>query len=226
MADSRLVRWWPIAALTLALAGLVVWRALAGASSLAPAATSTASASGAKPGAAHGDAVEASSAHATPVSPAERSRERAEAGFVGSDRCAPCHAEEHAAWRGSQHARAMQHASAATVLGNFEGARLRYAGQVHRFEHQDGKYWVTTDGPDGQLHRYEVLYTFGVEPLQQYLVAGPGGRLQALPFAWDSRPQARGGQRWYHLHERDSVRAGDVLHWTAASQNWNHMCAE
>ncbi|WP_437756464.1 multiheme c-type cytochrome [Sorangium sp. So ce1389] len=226
MADSRLVRWWPIAVLTLAFAGLVVWRAVTTASSLTPADASTASASGAKPGAARGDAAEASSAAADRVSPAERSPERAAAGFVGSDRCAPCHAEEHAAWQGSQHARAMQHASAATVLGNFEGARLRYAGQLHRFERQDGKYWVTTDGPDGQLHRYEVLYTFGVEPLQQYLVAGPGGRLQALPFAWDSRPQARGGQRWYHLHERDSVRAGDVLHWTAASQNWNHMCAE
>ncbi|WP_437678954.1 multiheme c-type cytochrome [Sorangium sp. So ce131] len=221
MADSRLVRWWPIAVLTLALAGLVVWRAPTGASSLTPADASTASAPGA-----HGGAAEASSATARPAGPAERAPGREAAGFVGSDRCAPCHAGEHAAWRGSQHARAMQHASAATVLGDFEGARLRYAGQVHHFDHQDGKYWVTTDGPDGQLHRYEVLYTFGVEPLQQYLVAGPGGRLQALPFAWDSRPRARGGQRWYHLHERESVRAGDVLHWTAASQNWNHMCAE
>ncbi|WP_437733584.1 multiheme c-type cytochrome [Sorangium sp. So ce1335] len=226
MPDPRLARWWPIAVLTLSLAGLVVWRAPTGASSLAPAGASTASASEASPGAAHGDAATASSAAAAPGRPAERTPGRAAADFVGSDRCAPCHAEEHAAWQGSQHARAMQHASAATVLGDFEGARLRYAGQVHRFDRQDGKYWVTTDGPDGRLHRYEVLYTFGVEPLQQYLVAGPGGRLQALPFAWDARPKARGGQRWYHLHERDSVRAGDVLHWTSASQNWNHMCAE
>ncbi|WP_441290796.1 multiheme c-type cytochrome [Sorangium sp. KYC3313] len=230
MADSRLVRSWPIAVLTLALVGLVVWRAPTSASSRTPADASTASAPGAKPGAARGGAsggaAEASPAAATPVGSAERSPERAAAGFVGSDRCAPCHAEEHAAWQGSQHARAMQHATAATVLGDFDGARLRYAGQVHRFDRQGGKYWVTTDGPDGQLHRYEVLYTFGVEPLQQYLVAGPGGRLQALPFAWDARPQPRGGQRWYHLHERDDVRAGDVLHWTGASQNWNHMCAE
>ncbi|WP_437957573.1 multiheme c-type cytochrome [Sorangium sp. So ce119] len=226
MASSRIARWWPLAVLILALAGLMVWRASTGASSLTPADASTASAPGTKPGAARGDAAEAPPAAAEPVSPSEPSPARAAAGFVGSDRCAPCHAEEHAAWKGSQHARAMQHASAATVLGNFEGARLQYAGQVHRFDRQDGKYWVTTDGPDGQLHRYEVLYTFGVDPLQQYLVAGPGGRLQALPFAWDARPRARGGQRWYHLNERDSVRAGDVLHWTGASQNWNHMCAE
>ncbi|WP_433931612.1 multiheme c-type cytochrome [Sorangium cellulosum] len=226
MASPRIARWWPLAVLILALAGLAVWRASTGASSLTPADASPASAPGTKPGAARGDAAEAPPAAAEPVSPSEPSPARAAAGFVGSDRCAPCHAAEHAAWKGSQHARAMQHASAATVLGNFEGARLRYAGQVHRFDRQDGKYWVTTDGPDGQLHRYEVLYTFGVDPLQQYLVAGPGGRLQALPFAWDARPRARGGQRWYHLHERDSVRAGDVLHWTGASQNWNHMCAE
>ncbi|WP_437287556.1 multiheme c-type cytochrome [Sorangium sp. So ce406] len=226
MASPRIARWWPLAVLILALAGLTVWRASTGASSLTPADASTASAPGTKPGAAHGDAAEAPPAAAAPVSPSGSSPARAASGFVGSDRCAPCHAEEHAAWKGSQHARAMQHASAATVLGDFEGARLQYAGQVHRFDRQDGRYWVTTDGPDGQLHRYEVLYTFGVDPLQQYLVAGPGGRLQALPFAWDARPRARGGQRWYHLHERDSVRAGDVLHWTGASQNWNHMCAE
>ncbi|WP_437688793.1 multiheme c-type cytochrome [Sorangium sp. So ce176] len=226
MASSRIARSWPLVVLILALAGLVVWRASTGASSFTPADASTASAPGMKPGAARGDAAEAPAAAAAPVSPSEPSPARAAAGFVGSDRCAPCHAEEHAAWKGSQHARAMQHASAATVLGDFEGARLQYAGKVHRFDRQDGKYWVTTDGPDGRLHRYEVLYTFGVEPLQQYLVAGPGGRLQALPFAWDARPRARGGQRWYHLHEGDSVRAGDVLHWTGASQNWNHMCAE
>jgi len=47
---------------------------------------------------------------------------------------------------------------------------------------------VRTDGPDGKLHDYEIKYTFGVVPLQQYLIEFPDGRLQALGIAWDSRP--------------------------------------
>ena len=58
---------------------------------------------------------------------------------------------------------------------------------------------VRTDGPDGKLADYEIAYTFGVYPLQQYLIAFPGGRYQALPIAWDARPKDQGGQRWFHL---------------------------
>ncbi len=85
---------------------------------------------------------------------------------------------------------------------------------------------VRTDGPDGQLHDYEVKYTFGVDPLQQYLVEMPGGRLQALPIAWDTRPKAAGGQRWFHLYPDEKIDFRDELHWTGRNQNWNSMCAE
>ena len=53
----------------------------------------------------------------------------------------------------------------------------------------------------------------------------PDGRRQALPWAWDSRPHAAGGQRWYHLTPQQQPRPGDTLHWTGRDQNWNFMCA-
>ena len=59
---------------------------------------------------------------------------------------------------------------------------------------------VRTEGPDGALHDYEIAYTFGVYPLQQYLIEFPGGRYQALGIAWDTRPKDQGGQRWFHLY--------------------------
>ena len=68
---------------------------------------------------------------------------------------------------------------------------------------------VRTDGPDGALHDYAIAYTFGVYPLQQYLIAMPGGRLQALGIAWDSRPREQGDQRWLHLYPDQKLRAGD-----------------
>ena len=51
-----------------------------------------------------------------------------------------------------------------------------------------------------QARRLRDPYTFGVEPLQQYLIELPGGRLQALGIAWDARPKEQGGQRWFHLY--------------------------
>jgi len=147
-------------------------------------------------------------------------------GHVGADVCAGCHAAEAAAWKTSQHSRAMQVADATTVLGNFRNATFAHAGTTSTFSTRAGKYFVRTDGPDGKLHDYEIAYTFGLAPLQQYLIAMPGGRLQALSIAWDARPKAQGGQRWFHLYPQEVIKAGDSLHWTGIDQNWNFMCAE
>ena len=57
------------------------------------------------------------------------------------------------------------------------------------------------------LHDYKIDYTFGVYPLQQYLIAFPGGRWQALSLAWDSPPAGQGGQRWFHLYPDEKVDA-------------------
>ena len=93
----------------------------------------------------------------------------------------------------------MQPASAATVLGAFDGRQFRHQGIVSKFFRRDGGYWIETEGPDGKIQAYPVAYVFGVYPLQQYLLPLPGGRLQAFSIAWDSRPAAAGGQRWFDL---------------------------
>ncbi len=120
----------------------------------------------------------------------------------------------------------MQEANEKTVLGDFSGAMLTHFGVTSTFFRRDGKFFVRTDGPDAKLHDYPVSYTFGVYPLQQYLVSFPGGRYQALPFGWDSRPKTEGGQRWFHLYPKEAIPSGDPLHWTGMNQTWNYMCAD
>ena len=153
-------------------------------------------------------------------------RSAASADAVGTAACAGCHAKEYEAWRGSQHDRAMEEANERTVLGDFGGARFTHGGVTSRFFRRDGRYFVNTDGPGGKLADFEVRYTFGVHPLQQYLVELPGGRLQALGIAWDARPKAQGGQRWFHLYPDRKLKAGNPLHWTGIDQNWNYQCAD
>ncbi len=150
----------------------------------------------------------------------------APARFVGRQACAACHQQEDQLWQGSHHDLAMQEANEQTVLGDFNQAQFAAFGVTSTFYRQDGRYMVQTDGPDGALHDYAISFTFGVTPLQQYLIELPGGRLQALSIAWDSRPTQEGGQRWFHLYPDEPIRHDDILHWTGLNQNWNFMCAE
>jgi Flp pilus assembly protein TadD len=148
------------------------------------------------------------------------------AAYVGSQSCAQCHAAESKAWQTSQHSVAMQHATGQTVLGNFNDATYSFQGVQSSFLRRDGKYFIRTDGPDGQLADFEVKYTFGIAPLQQYLVELPGGRLQAVSVTWDARPREQGGQRWFRQYPNEKVDHTDELHWTRRAQNWNFMCAD
>ena len=146
--------------------------------------------------------------------------------YVGSAACGKCHAKAYDAWRSSHHARALQEATKETIVGDFSNAHFTYNGITSTFFTRNGKFFVNTDGPDGKLHDYEIRYTIGVAPLQQYLIPFPGGRVQALSICWDTRPKAAGGQRWFHLYPNEKVDFRDVLHWAGPAQNWNYMCAE
>ncbi len=157
---------------------------------------------------------------------AENPAEPRPAGYVGSQACAKCHQAETVAWSGSQHALAMQAPTEQSVLGDFNDASFEHFGVTSTFYRRDGKFMIRTDGPDGKLADFEVLHTFGVYPLQQYLLDIGGGRLQALSIAWDSRPEAAGGQRWFHLYPDEHIDHTDELHWTKRQQNWNYMCAD
>jgi len=106
-----------------------------------------------------------------------------------------------------------------TVQADFRGTRFNDRNGNVQFGVRDGRYTVRTEGPDGKPTDFEVAYTFGVAPLQQYLIPMPGGRLQPLQVAWDA-PRAR----WFHLLPNEKAPPGDVLHWTGRYQTANTMC--
>lgn len=149
-----------------------------------------------------------------------------ELAFVGSESCGSCHESEFGSWQTSHHAKAMQIATADTVLGDFSDAKFSYFDTVSTFSTRDNNFYVQTDNATGELQEFQITHTFGVAPLQQYLVEMPGGRLQPLTIAWDDRSVADGGQRWFHLYPDEFIDFADELHWTGRAQNWNYMCAE
>ncbi len=161
-----------------------------------------------------------------PEAGARASAQPQRAHHVGRAVCAECHRNEAKLWEGSHHDLAMQLPTEETVLGDFNGTEFVYAGVTTTFFRRDGKFMVRTDDSDGRLRDFEIAYTFGADPLQQYLIELPGGRIQALSVCWDARATSQGGQRWFHLYPDENVDHDDELHWTGRNQNWNFMCAE
>jgi len=143
--------------------------------------------------------------------------------FIGSKKCGECHQNFYQKWQGSHHDLAMDAATEDTVLGDFNDADYTdpHNQVTSRFFRQDGKFLVATEGPEGSLETFEITHTCGVFPLQQYLTPFPGGRLQCLNIAWDSRDN-----QWYRLPPYDVDGTTEWLHWTRGGQTWNGMCAE
>lgn len=146
--------------------------------------------------------------------------------FAGLESCRSCHGEQYGEWLQSDHHKAMNPATEEFVLGDFDNAEFEHFGQVFRFFRKGAEYWVNAPDENGERKDMRVAYTFGHDPLQQYLIPFPDGRYQALQVCWDTRPAEEGGQRWYHLYPDEPVPPEDILHWTRRYFNWNYMCAD
>ncbi|MEE2715045.1 MAG: cytochrome c3 family protein, partial [Verrucomicrobiota bacterium] len=141
--------------------------------------------------------------------------------YVGRDSCVECHAEAVAKWEGSHHFHAMELPNDKTVRADFNGTTFTHHNITSRFFKKDDHYMVETENQEGKPETFPVKYTFGWEPLQQYLVEFPDGRLQVLPFCWDVE-----GKRWFHVYNEERIPPHDQLFWTRPMQNWDHMCAD
>ena len=150
--------------------------------------------------------------------------------------CAECHAAEYDAWLGSDHDRALELPSEASVLADFDGTSFTWErggeAQTASFRREGEDFVARIEDDRSEAQDFVVVHTFGVRPLQQYLVrvegedagsapaAGlPIGNLQCLPVAWDTEQG-----EWFHLSP--DADPGTPFHWTGGYQSWNLMCAE
>lgn len=150
---------------------------------------------------------------------------QAGATFTGGKACIECHQKEYRLWKGSDHDKAMSVASDSTVLGNFANAEFTFNGITSKFYKRGGKFLVFTEGVGGKMTELEVTHTFGVRPLQQYLIPFENGKYQCLPIAWNTVEK-----KWFHMaamvYKPEDLKPDNWLYWTNQAQNWNSMCAE
>lgn len=145
--------------------------------------------------------------------------------FTGGHACIECHQKEYRLWKGSDHDRAMDIATDSTVLGDFNDAEFTFNGKTSKFYRRDDRFYVYTEGVGGAMKEFEVSYTFGVRPLQQYLIPFEKGKYQCLPVAWNTLKN-----EWFHMaamvYKPEDLEQDNWLYWTNQAQNWNSMCAE
>ena len=81
------------------------------------------------------------------------------------------------------------------------------------------------EGPGGIMKEFQITHTFGIRPLQQYLIPFENGKYQCLPIAWNTLEK-----KWFHMaamvYKPEDLKPANWLYWTNQAQNWNSMCAE
>lgn len=143
-----------------------------------------------------------------------------EADYVGSESCKSCHETAYNDWEGSHHDKAMMEADQNSVLADFN-TTFTSQGVTSKFYTKDDKFFVHTEGADGIYNDFEIVYTFGIEPLQQYIVEFPRGKFQCLRTAWDTEKNL-----WFDLYPDMKLVHDEWIHWTKGGLNWNIMCSD
>ena len=141
--------------------------------------------------------------------------------FLGDQTCKECHANQFNLWQGSHHDKAMQEVSDSSILGDFNNVKFKSQGITSYFYKKGTDFFVNTEGPEGTYQDYKIVYTFGIKPLQQYIVQFPNGHYQCLRTAWDTEKR-----KWFDLYPDFKVVHSEWLHWSRGGLNWNNMCSD
>ena len=141
--------------------------------------------------------------------------------FVGKEACIECHKLEYDRWNHSHHQQAMKIADSITILGDFNNKIFEYKGVKNTFFKKGNDFYVNTTDKNGDYNDYKIIYTFGVTPLQQYIVKFPDGAYQCLITAWDTEKN-----EWFHLQPNLELAHDEWINWTGGAMRWNTACAD
>ena len=142
--------------------------------------------------------------------------------YVGASTCAECHAEAHAKWEDSHHYHAME----LLLVRKLSVQILTILNSLITELPQSFSWRVKNTWSKRIIRRVRwkflrLLTHLAWEPLQQFLVKFPDGRMQVLPTLLGCREK-----EWYHLYPDEKISHDDPLFWTRSMQNWDHMCAD
>jgi predicted CXXCH cytochrome family protein len=135
--------------------------------------------------------------------------------YLGSKACARCHQEVYDRWEQSLHIRMTKPIAEATVVSDFNGARLTAHGRSFEFGRRDGKPFMKVSFGTRPPETFPVDYTLGFKRYQGYLSTLPDGRMYVLPAFWHVE-----SRRWIDWKEITPIPDGAHQ----LRQIWNTNC--
>ncbi|MEZ0276538.1 MAG: multiheme c-type cytochrome, partial [Roseimicrobium sp.] len=175
------------------------------------------------PGASTSPAPAADAPHplALALGPVIEPEAQAHAGYAGSASCRECHQEIYDQWITSNHGMAERPLNEKLDKEAFDPVHVFMHGtQTTEASKRDGREVVTTLGFDNKKETYPIERVIGHDPIRQYLVKGPGNRLQTLEATFDPHKN-----EWFNVYGNEDRKPGEWGHWTGRGMTWNTMCA-
>ena len=155
-------------------------------------------------------------------------------GYVSSQACAKCHAEQHKSWHNSYHRTMTQIASPQSIVAPFDDVHLTSRGRTYHFERRGDEYWVTMTEPQKENERQtqppekgrplprlplkaqRVVLTTGSHVAQTYWVA-VADELWQVPWVYHIE-----GKRW--IPDDDSFLLPPEMDYLF--HQWNTNCVK
>ncbi|MES2659184.1 MAG: tetratricopeptide repeat protein [Verrucomicrobiota bacterium] len=157
-----------------------------------------------------------------PNAPILAPEDEVHAKYAGSKTCLECHKEAFDHWQHSNHGLAERDVNKEEDYKSFIPKQTLVHGKdtSEAFVDADGLAKILTQGLDKQRRAYQVVRVIGNNPLRQFLIPAPGGRLQTCDVTLDPAKN-----EWFDVYGDDERQPGDWGHWTGQGMNWNAMCA-
>ena len=173
-------------------------------------------------GSRHGPTPESKPPTVATDAPIIAPQDEVHAGYAGSESCRKCHAAEFEKWHTSNHGLAERLTKKEEDHKFFEPKQtLTHSKETSEaFVDADGLAKILTIGLDKKSHAFPVVRVIGNDPLRQFLIPAPGGRLQACDVTLDPKKN-----EWFDVYGDEERGPGDWGHWTGQGMNWNAMCA-
>ena len=149
--------------------------------------------------------------------------------YVGSKVCAGCHKDYYNSWITTLHPYKIRPVNENTVVGDFVKNNTFTVKDIKgvsgiteyatKMSVKDGKYSITTIGPDGKEHTYSIKHVLGGVWKQRYITEFPNGALMVLPVQWnvDTRD-------WTDYHGFKAGPPGGGKYWSDKNRTWQFQC--
>jgi tetratricopeptide (TPR) repeat protein len=142
--------------------------------------------------------------------------------YAGSSTCIECHEAAYNHWMDSNHGMAEREYQEEMDKKAFAPKQTLKHGkdESETFLDAEGVASILTRGLGNQRKIYPVVRIIGHNPLRQFLVPAPGGRLQTCDVSYDPHKN-----ELFDVYGEEEREPGDWGHWTGQGMNWNAMCA-